>query len=29
MKLTDEQHYLVEQATGKPVDVLDPRSNRA
>jgi hypothetical protein len=29
MKLTEEQHQLVEAAKGQPVDVIDPQSNRA
>jgi hypothetical protein len=29
MRLTEEQHQLVEVAAGQPVDVVDPQSNRA
>jgi hypothetical protein len=29
MRLTEEQHLLVEAAQGKPVDVLDPRTDRS
>jgi hypothetical protein len=29
MRLTEEQHRLVEAAQGQPVDVVDPRTNRA
>jgi hypothetical protein len=29
MRLTDEQHQLIEAAQGKPVEVLDPQTSRA
>jgi hypothetical protein len=29
MRLTEEQHQLVEAAQGQPLDVVDPRTNRA